>query len=292
MTTITHNIGHTPLIRLRSLEPRPGVEIWAKAEWMNPSGSVKDRAISAIIRDGIRTGALCRGKTIIDSSSGNAGISYAMIGAARGYPVTIYLPASASEERKRIIRAYGAALIETSRNGGSDGAYTALQEVIAVNPRLYFYGNQYGNDANWRAHHETTGPEIWNQTGGRVTHVVAGIGTGGTLRGIAAYLREQNPAITTVGVVPCTASDRLPGLRHLETAMTPEIYDPAAVDVEIGVTATEARAMTRTVACSEGIYPGPSGGAALVAAERVAYGLEHGVVVTVIPDSGERYLSL
>ncbi|HSH84345.1 MAG TPA: PLP-dependent cysteine synthase family protein [Guyparkeria sp.] len=288
--TILDAVGNTPLVRLESLK-RGTVEVWAKLEYCNPSGSVKDRAALAIIDDALSDGALVPGMTIVDSSSGNAGIAYAMVGAALGYPVKIWMSASASEERKRIIRAYGAELVLTDPALGSDGAYTALQERLASNPACYFWADQYGNASNWQAHERSTGPEIWGQSLGQVTHIVAGIGTGGTLRGVATYLTDQGGGITTVGVVPDAPKHGLAGLRHLETAMAPAIYDAAYVDREEAVSDAEARAMVERVAAAEGIYPGPSGGAALVAAERVARELDEGFVVAILADSGERYLS-
>lgn len=281
------NIGNTPLLRFPWLE-RPGVEVYGKAEWVNPSGSVKDRSAWQIFREAIDSGALRPGMTLVDSSSGNAGISYAMIGQQLGYPVTVYMAASATEARKRMIREYGAEIVLTDPDAGSDGAYQAVQHAVAGHPDRYFYANQYANDATWRAHAGTTGPEIWERTEGAVTHVVAGIGTGGTLRGMMTFLRQQNPAIRATGVIPDGQKHALAGLRHLPTAMTPAIWDDGYADTLVAVTDADARAMLAKVSEQEGIALGPSAGAALVAAQRIAADAT-GCLVAILPDCGDRY---
>jgi cysteine synthase B len=290
--SITSLIGDTPLLRLQRLEPRAGVTIYGKAEWKNPGGSVKDRAAARMIEEAERTGALRPGLTILDATSGNTGIAYAMIGAARGYRVRLCVPANATAERRRILAAYGADLVLTDPMDGSDGAIREARRLHALEPERYFYVDQYNNDANWRAHYDTTGPEIWRQTDGLVTHFVAGLGTSGTFTGTARRLRELNPRVRLISVQPTSPLNGIEGLKHMPTAVVPGIYDPSLADENFSVDTEDAYRMVKRVASGEGLLIGPSSGAALSAAVRVADGLRSGTVVTVLPDSAERYLSL
>ena len=286
-------IGNTPLLRLERIGELPrGVELYAKAEHLNPSGSVKDRAASAIIRDAAKSGALDAGKTILDATSGNTGIAYAMIAAARGLRVTLCLPASSNIERKRMLKIYGADLIETDPLQGTDGAQRRARELAAEEPDKYFYADQYNNPNNWRAHYETTGPEIWEQTDGRVTHFLAGLGTSGTFVGTVRRLRELNPAIKAIAMQPDSPWHGLDGLKHLSTAIVPGIYDPELINETVTVRTEDAQKMTVRLAREEGLFVGVSSGANVLAALRLARELPGGsVVVTVLCDGGERYLS-
>lgn len=287
-------IGRTPLLRLwRVVGALPaGVEVYAKAEYLNPGGSVKDRAALAMILDGERTGRLTPDKIILDATSGNTGIAYALIGAARGYRVALCLPKNASGERKRLMRVFGAELIETDPLLSSDGAQLRAQEIMRAAPEKYFYPNQYDNDANWRAHYEETGGEIWEQTTGRVTHFVCGIGTSGTLTGVGRRLRESNPRVGLIQMQPDSPLHGLEGMRHLPTTIVPGIYDPGLADSQIDVATEDAQAMARRLAREEGLLVGVSSGANVCAALRLARGLPPGsVVVTVLCDGGDRYLS-
>ena len=286
-------IGNTPLLRLERIGELPrGVELYAKAEHLNPSGSVKDRAASAIIRDAAKSGALDAGKTILDATSGNTGIAYAMIAAARGLRVTLCLPASSNIERKRMLKIYGAELIETDPLQGTDGAQRRARELAAQEPDKYFYADQYNNPNNWRAHYETTGPEIWEQTDGRVTHFLAGLGTSGTFVGTVRRLRELNPAIKAIAMQPDSPWHGLDGLKHLPTAIIPGIYDPELINETVTVRTEDAQKMTVRLAREEGLFVGVSSGANVLAALRLARELPGGsVVVTVLCDGGERYLS-
>ncbi len=287
-------VGNTPLLRLANLPGQHGissqVELYAKAEWFNPSGSVKDRAALYMIRDGEERGLLTPDKTIIDASSGNTGIAYAMIGAALGYRVEIYLPASASLERKQLLKLYGATVIETPAVLGTDGAILEAQRCYAQAPDRYFYPDQYNNPANWQAHYYGTGPEIWRQTEGRVTHFVAVLGTSGTFTGTARRLKEYNPAIQVIEVQPDSPFHGLEGMKHMPTAIVPGIYDPSLADEQVTIDTEEAQTITRALVREEGILAGPSSGAAVLAALQVAQDLQSGVVVTVLPDGGSRYL--
>jgi len=289
-------IGKTPLIRLGhpvgdTEESRSGVEVHAKAEHLNPGGSVKDRAARAIILDAERTGRLTRGKTILDATSGNTGIAYAMIGAALGYPVTLCLPRNASPERKRALRIYGATIIETDPLEATDGAQRRAQSLARESPDLYFYADQYNNDANWRAHFETTAEEIWDQTGGRITHFVAGLGTSGTFVGTTRRLKQLNPAIRAVSMQPDLPLHGLEGMKHMATAMVPGIFDRSLADEEVEVATPDAQEMTRQLARRDGLIVGVSAGANVFAAWRVARTLPLGsVVVTILCDGGSRYL--
>jgi cysteine synthase B len=288
-------VGNTPLLRLARIGREfDTVEFHAKGEWFNPGGSVKDRAALAIITEAEREGRLCPGKILLDATSGNTGIAYAMIAAARGYRVRLCLPASASAERKRILRAYGAELEITPAADGSDGAIRRARELFAAEPGRYFYADQYNNPANWRAHYSTTAEEIWRQTGGRITHFVAGLGTSGTFVGAVRRLKELNPHIVAVSVEPDSAFHGLEGLKHMATAIVPGIYDPHLADEKLSVSTEHAYELVRRLAREEGLLVGPSAGAALAGCLDVARRLprgEHAVVVTVFPDSGERYLS-
>jgi cysteine synthase B len=288
-------IGRTPLVRLRHFEREAsGVELYAKAEWQNPGGSVKDRAGARMIADGEASGALRPGLTIVDATSGNTGIAYAMIGAARGYPVKLFLPENASPERKQILQAFGAEIVLTDPLEGTDGAIRAVRALVAAEPQKYFYPDQYSNDSNWRAHFEGTGPEIIEQTEGRVTHFVAGLGTSGTFMGAGRALREFNASIRLTSFQPDSPFHGLEGLKHMETALVPKIYDPALADEDIAVSTEDAHRYVRRLAREEGLLVGISSGAALAAALDVARRIEAGtagVVVTVFPDGAEKYLT-
>jgi S-sulfo-L-cysteine synthase (O-acetyl-L-serine-dependent) len=292
---LSSGIGGTPLIRLRRVarEHVPaGVEVFAKAEHLNPGGSVKDRAALAMILEGEREGRLGPGKTILDATSGNTGIAYAMIGASRGYKVALCLPRNASFERKRILAIYGAEIIETDPMRGTDGAQIRAKEMAANDPDKYFYPDQYNNEANWRAHYDRTAPEIWEQTGGRVTHFLAGLGTSGTFMGAARRLKEYNPRIRAVSMQPDSPLHGLEGMKHMPTAIVPGIYDPALADENVEVATEDAQEMTRRLAREEGLFVGVSSGANVYAALRLARALPPGsVVVTVLCDGGSKYLS-
>jgi cysteine synthase B len=288
------HIGNTPLLRLRRVarELSPEVEILVKAEHMNPGGSVKDRAALGIILQAERSGRLHPGQAILDATSGNTGIAYAMLGAARGYPVALCLPANASEERKRILTIYGAEIIETDPLQGSDGAQLIAREIAARQGTRYYYADQYNNDANWRAHYERTAPEIWEQSRGRVTHFVAGLGTCGTFTGVARKLKELNPSIRAISMEPDSPIHGLEGLKHLPTSRMPGIFDRSLADETVQVATEEAQVMTRRLAREEGLFVGVSSGANVLAALAVARCLSPGsVVVTILCDGGERYFS-
>lgn len=286
------HIGSTPLLRLRNVVgdlPR-GVEIYVKAEHFNPGGSVKDRAALSMILAGEESGELRRGKTILDATSGNTGIAYAMIGAARGYPVTLALPKNAGTERKRILRLYGAEIIETDEMSGTDGAQLVAKELVSKYPDRYFYPDQYNNEANWKAHYNTTAPEIWQQTNGRITHFLAGLGTSGTFVGITRRLKEYDPRITAIEMQPDTALHGLEGMKHMQSAIIPGIYDPRLADKSVEVATEDAQETTRRLAREEGLFVGVSSGANVFAALRFARELEsEAVLITVLCDSGSRY---
>jgi cysteine synthase B len=284
-------IGNTPLIKLANLVGNSRIEIYGKAEWANPGGSVKDRPALNMILEGERAGALTRDKTIIDATSGNTGIAYAMIAAARGYRVKLCLPKNASEERKRILEAYGVELVLTDPLAGSDGAILAVREIVAADPDRYFYPDQYNNPANWRAHYETTGVEIFEQTGGRLTHFVAGLGTSGTFVGAGRRLRELKPEVKLISMQPDSPFHGLEGLKHMETAIVPGIYDTALADEEVEVSTEEAHAMVKKLARREGWFVGISSGANVVAAMKVAERIDEGVIVTILCDDASKYLS-
>jgi cysteine synthase B len=285
-------VGRTPLIRLARFEREtPGVELWAKAEWQNPGGSVKDRAAARMILDGEESGALTPGRVIIDATSGNTGIAYAVVGASRGYPVTLCLPDNASPERKMILRALGARLVLTDPLEGTDGAIREARRLHAAEPDKYFYPDQYSNDGNWRAHYDTTGPEIIEQTSGRLTHFVAGLGTSGTFVGTGRRLRLFNPAIRLISFQPSGPFHGLEGLKHMESAMVPAIYDPSLADEDLRVESERAYEMVRRLAREEGWLVGISSGAALAVMLQVAQRLDRGVVVSVFPDGAAKYLT-
>jgi cysteine synthase B len=285
-------IGRTALVRLPHFEREvPGVELYAKAEWQNPGGSVKDRAALRMISDGEASGKLTPGLTIVDATSGNTGIAYAMVGAARGYRVKLCLPENASPERKLILRAFGAELVLTSPLEGTDGAIREVRRMVAEHPETYFYPDQYSNDGNWRAHFDTTGPEIIEQTGGRITHFVAGLGTSGTFVGTSRRLKQYNPAIRAISFQPDSPFHGLEGLKHMESALVPAIYDPSIADADLRVSTEEAHRLVRRLAREEGLMVGISSGAALAAALAVGRQLNSGVLVTVFPDGAEKYLS-
>jgi len=286
-------IGNTPLIRLRNVTRSlpPGVAVLVKAEHLNPGGSVKDRAALAIILAGERSGRLQAGQTILDATSGNTGIAYGMIGAARGYPITICLPKNASRQRKQILRSYGVELIETDPLQATDGAQAVARELFATEPEKYFYADQYNNPANWRAHYEGTAPEIWEQTAGGITHFIAGLGTSGTFVGTSRRLKELNPAIQVISMQPDSPFHGLEGLKHMATALVPGIYDPQLADENVEVATAAGQQMAGRLARDEGLLVGASSGANVFAALRLARSLPTGsVVVTILCDSGEKYL--
>jgi cysteine synthase B len=292
--SLLDRIGDTPLLPIRRLTAglAPGVQVFAKAEWFNPGGSVKDRPALWMIEDGERRGLLRPGKTIVEATSGNTGIGLAMIGAHKGYPVELVMPENVTEERKGILRAYGARLILTDPLEGIDGAIRECHRRCQAQPERYWRPDQYNNPANWCAHFETTGPEIWHQTEGQITHFVAGIGTSGTLMGTGRRLKVYNPDVQLIAVEPASELEVIEGLKHMQTSIVPGIYDAGFPDGHIAVEADDAHATAERLAHEEGLFVGYSAGAALWASLQVARGLEHGVVVTVFPDGGEKYLSL
>ena len=292
--TVEAHIGHTPLLRLRLLDKdlSPGVQIFAKAEHLNPGGSVKDRAALSMILEGERSGKLKPGMTILDATSGNTGIAYAMIGASRGYAVKVCLPKNASPARKRILRSYGVEIVETDPMLSTDGAQLIAREIFARDREEYFYPDQYNNDANWLAHYETTANEIWEQTEGRVTHFVTGLGTSGTFVGVTRRLRESNPRLKSIAVQPESPLHGLEGLKHMATAITPGIFDETLVTETLEGSTEDALLMTSKLARQSGLLVGPSSGANVFAAWRVAAALrEPATVVTILCDGGERYLN-
>ena len=290
-TSIVDLIGNTPLIRLSTFEVGlRNVELYAKAEWKNPGGSVKDRPALRMIQDGERSGALTRDKIILDATSGNTGIAYAMIGAARGYHVKLCVPSNVTPERKRILKAFGANIVFTDPMQGSDGAILKAREMFATKPQLYFYVDQYNNPGNWRSHYDTTAPEIIDQTGGRLTHFVAGLGTSGTFIGAGRRFREFNTSIRLISVQPDSPLHGLEGLKHMETAIVPGIYESSLADEDLGVSTEDAFELTRQLARS-GLFVGISSGANLVAALDVARRSPDSVIVVIFPDGGEKYLS-
>ena len=285
-------IGNTPLLRLRKFErPFPSVELYAKAEWQNPGGSVKDRPANRMVLEGLKSGALKPGKIILDATSGNTGIAYAMIGAVLGYRVRLCVPTNVTHERKRILHAYGADLVFTSPLEGSDGAIREARRLYASDPDLYFYPDQYNNEGNWRAHYDTTAVEILEQTKGRITHFVAGLGTSGTFVGTGRRLRDEKPGIKLISFQPDSPMHGLEGLKHMATAIVPGIYDDRLADEDLRVSTEDAYACVRRLAQEEGVLGGISSGAALAACLRVAERIGSGVIVTVFPDAADKYLS-
>jgi cysteine synthase B len=285
-------IGNTPLLSFRRLgQSIAPVEVYAKAEWYNPGGSIKDRAALNMILDGERRGLLTKDKILVDATSGNTGIAYAMIGAERGYKVKLALPKNASLERKQCLLAYGAELILTDPTGGTDGAQRFVKALVEADPERYFYPDQYNNDANWKAHYETTAMEIWRQTDGRITHFVTGLGTSGTFMGVTRRLKELNPAITCISMQPDGPLHGLEGLKHMPTALVPGFYRPEIADEQVTVATEDAQQMVLGLARQEGLLVGVSSGANLVAAMNVAKRLKQGVVVTIFCDSASKYMS-
>ena len=288
-------IGNTPLLRLDTLvRDRPCVHLLGKAEWYNPGGSVKDRAAASIVAEARRSGKLAPGKSLLDSTSGNTGIAYAMLGAALGFPVTLCVPENASPERKRILQAYGANIIYTDPAEGSDGALKIARQLAERHPDLYFYADQYSNDANWRAHYETTANEIWQQTEGRITHFVAMLGTTGTFVGTTRRLKELNPKILCISLQPDSAFHGIEGAKHLPSAIVPRIYDVSLADENLEIATEAAQAMARRLAREQGLLVGVSAAAAVVGSLQVAERLkidEQATIVTILCDSGEKYLS-
>jgi cysteine synthase B len=283
-------IGNTPLIQIQQMTKHlRGVQVFAKAEWLNPGGSVKDRAALRIVEDGERSGELTGDKIILDSTSGNTGIAYAMISAIKGYRVELVVPANISEERKKALEAYGVKLIFTDPLLGSDGALIEARKIYDANPRRYFKGDQYNNPANWRAHYETTGLEILRQTSGQMTHFIAGVGTGGTLIGTGIRLKEHNPRTRLFGVQPDNGFHGIEGLKHIETAIRPGIYDESILNGTFFVKTEDALEMAHRLAREEGLWVGPSSGAAFWAALRLAESIGRGLIVTIFPDGGARY---
>ncbi len=291
-SSVLDMIGRTPLVRLCGLEREtPGVELYAMAEWQTPAGSVKDRAAARMILEGEASGRLTHDKVLLDATSGNTGIAYAMIGAARGYKVKLCVPENASPERKLVLRALGAELVLTNPLDSSDGAIREARRLHQEHPDRYFYPDQYNNDGNWRAHYDTTAPEIFEQTSGRITHFVAGLGTSGTFIGTGRRLRKFNPAVKLISFQPASAFHGLEGLKHMDTAIVPGIYDPSLADEDLRVDTERAYRMVRRLAREEGLLAGISSGAAAVAMLDIAQRLDGGVVVTVFPDGAEKYLS-
>ena len=288
-------IGNTPLLRLASLtRGLRGVEVLGKAEWCNPGGSVKDRAAANIVAEATRLGNFGPGKILLDSTSGNTGIAYAMIGAAQGFPVTLCMPENVSIERKRILQAYGANIIYTDPAEGSDGAIRYARELYAGDPDKYFYADQYSNDANWRAHYVGTANEIWQQTQGRVTHFVSMLGTSGTFVGTTRRLKELNPRVQCISLQPDSAFHGIEGAKHMESAIVPKIYDAELADENIEISTEASYKMVKRMAREEGLLVGISSGAAVVGCMEVASRLKKGqpaVIVTVLCDSGDKYLS-
>lgn len=288
--SILASIGNTPLIQIRRMTKHlNGVEVFAKAEWINPGGSVKDRAGLRIIEDGERSGLLTPDKIILDSTSGNTGIAYAMIAAIKDYRVKLVVPANVSEERKKALEAYGVKLIFTDPLMGSDGALLEAKKIYELNPDQYFKADQYNNPSNWRAHYETTGVEILQQSKGRVTHFVAGVGTGGTLMGTGRRLKEYNPEIKIFGVQPDSGFHGIEGLKHIETAIRPGIYDETMLDGTLFAKTEDAYDMANRLTKEEGLWVGPSSGAAFWASLKLAESIDQGVIVTIFPDGGDRY---
>jgi S-sulfo-L-cysteine synthase (O-acetyl-L-serine-dependent) len=300
-TVLLDRIGNTPLLRMEKLtEHLPGITILGKAEWVNPGGSVKDRAASSIVMDAMRRGLLGHSSKsgrqgLLDATSGNTGIAYAMLGAALDFPVTLCMPSNVSEERKRYLAAYGAEVVWTNPADGSDGAIRKAREMIAAEPEKYYYADQYGNDENWRAHYRTTGNEIWEQTEGQVTHFVAALGTSGTFMGTTRRLKELNPAIQCISMQPDSPFNGLEGLKHMATAIVPKIYDPTLADLNIEMATERAYSMAKWLGRKQGLLVGVSAAAATAAALQVgeaeaAAGRE-AVIVTILCDGADKYMS-
>ncbi len=295
-SSLLERIGHTPLVRLERLtEKLPGIHILGKAEWANPGGSVKDRPASGIVLDAMERGLLSGCKRLLDATSGNTGIAYAMLGAAMGFGVTLCMPTNVSPERKRILSAYGAEIVWTDPNDSSDGAIRKARELAANEPEKFYYADQYNNENNWKAHYRTTGNEIWEQTGGRITHFIAGMGTSGTFMGTSRRLRELNPKIECISMQPDSPFHGLEGMKHMPTSIVPGIYDPEHADRNVEMETEAAYAMARRLGRTEGLLVGVSAAAnvaaALRVAEEVAVRGEEAVIVTILCDSADKYLS-
>jgi cysteine synthase B len=293
---ILDRIGNTPLVRLdRLTDHLPGIQIVGKAEWANPGGSVKDRAASSIVVDAMKRGLLGDGQTLLDATSGNTGIAYAMLGAALRFPVTLCMPSNVSEERKRYLRAYGAEMVWTNPADGSDGAIRKAREIIAAEPERYYYADQYSNDENWRAHYRTTANEIWEQTEGQVTHFVAALGTSGTFMGTTRRLKELNPKIQCVSMQPDSPFNGLEGLKHMATAIVPKIYDPELADQNIEMATETAYKMAKFLGRQQGVLVGVSAAAATAAAVQLAEAEaakgREAVIVTILCDGADKYMS-
>lgn len=289
--TILRKIGNTPLVEIRRMFRSDRIRIFAKLEWFNPGGSVKDRPAYNMIRRGEESGALTPEKTIIDSTSGNTGIAYAMIAAAKGYRALLAMPANASIERKKILRAYGAQFLLTDPLEGSDGAIRAIRELHQKSPEKYFYPDQYSNDANWQAHYQSTALEIYDQVHGEITHFVAGLGTSGTFIGTTRRLKELDPLIRFISFMPDSPFHGLEGLKHMPTAIVPKIYDDRLANQNLDIWTEEAHRMVLRLTREEGLFGGISSGAAMVAALEVAKNIDRGTIVTIFPDGGDKYLS-
>ena len=295
-TALLDRIGNTPLVRLERIAAHlPGIQILGKAEWANPGGSVKDRAASSIVAAALKQGKLGHGQHLLDATSGNTGIAYAMLGAAMNFPVTLCVPSNVSPERKRILSAYGASVVWTDPNDGSDGAIRKARELAAAGPEKYYYADQYGNDANWQAHYRGTANEIWEQTAGQITHFVAGLGTSGTFVGTTRRLKEWNPQIQCISMQPDSPFNGLEGLKHMATAIVPKIYDSSLADSEMEIETETAYRMAKRLARSEGLLVGVSAAAAVAAclqvAEKEAAEGREAVIVTILCDSADKYLS-
>ena len=284
-------IGNTPLVEIRRIFSSDRIRIFAKLEWFNPGGSVKVRPAYSMILKGEQSGDLIPGKTIIDSTSGNTGIAYALIAAAKGYPVLLAMPANATMERKKILRAYGAELLLTDPLQGSDGSIESIRELYENSPKKYFYPDQYSNDANWKSHFVSTGREIYEQLDGEITHFVSGLGTSGTFVGTTRRLKELDSQIQGISFMPDSPFHGLEGMKHMPSAIVPRIYDPGLADENLEISTEEAQKMVIRLAREEGLFAGLSSGAAMVAALKVAKNLDHGNIVTIFPDSGDKYLS-
>lgn len=292
-STILETIGKTPLLRLKKITGRlnTNITICAKLEQYNPCGSVKDRPAYQMIRDAEESGELTKDKTLIDATSGNTGIAYCMVAAVRGYRVKIVLPENANIERKKIISGFGAEMVYSSQFEGSDGAITMARKIYSDNPERYYHPDQYNNPSNWKAHYLTTGPEILEQTGGKVTHFVAGVGTGGTIMGTGRSLKECNPGIKVIAVQPDNALHGIEGLKHIKSSLVPEIYDQDFPDQTVAVNTEDAYDMVKKLTTVEGLPVGHSSGAAMVGALKVAEKIGEGLIVVIFPDGGDRYLS-
>jgi len=295
--TLVERIGSTPLLRLDAVtQELPGITLLGKAEWYNPGGSVKDRAAANIVSEARRQGLLPPSKILLDATSGNTGIAYAMLGAAEGFPVTLCMPENVSRERKQILQGYGANIIYTNPGDGSDGAIRMARQLAAAHPDQYFYADQYSNDANWKAHYHMTGNEIWQQTQGRVTHFVSMLGTSGTFVGTTRRLKELNPSVKCVSLQPDSSFHGIEGAKHMASAIVPEIYDPALADQNIEISTEDAYAMARRLSRTAGLLVGISAAAAVVGSLKVATSLslrreQEAVIVTILCDSGDKYLS-